>query len=55
MGYQNGCDTSGMEANDKWQKGAQQRTSVTSAKAQDTTKCQYERLSKTGPTDQGTK
>lgn len=46
MGYQSGCDTSGEAANEKAQASAQQRTSTVSKLAEDTTHCQYERLSK---------
>ena len=47
MGYQKGCDTSQEEYNEKAQATAQQRTSTTSKKAQDTTHAQYARLSTT--------
>lgn len=51
MGFQNGNDNSQSPANQSANASAAQRTSVVSRLAQDTTKCQYERLSKTGKTD----
>ena len=48
MGFQKGCDTSGMEQNTKAQASAQQRTSTVSKKAQDTTHNQYARLNGSG-------
>lgn len=46
MGFQNGNDNGQMQSNaDKNVKSAQ-RTSTTSKLSNDTTKCQYERLSK---------
>lgn len=51
MGYQNGNDNSGWEHNRKADASSRQRTSTTSKEAQNTTKCQYKRLSQTGKTD----
>lgn len=53
MGNQNGNDNSAFEKNSKAQAGAQQRTSMTTKLSNDTSKCQYERLSKTGPLSGG--
>jgi hypothetical protein len=55
MGYQNLNDNSQQSYNEKKLPAAQQRTSETERLSNDTCKCQYERLSQTGPTDQGTK
>lgn len=55
MGFQSLHNTEGHDHNVKARARSQQKTSTVSEKAQDTTKAQYERLSKTGPTDQGTK
>jgi hypothetical protein len=51
MGFQNGNDNSQEDFNIKRDASSRQRTSVTSKLSQDTSKCQYERLSKTGKTD----
>lgn len=48
MGYQHLHDTSGSDHNKKAQESAQRRTSTTAAKAQDTTKAQYDRLTGSG-------
>ena len=53
--YQNMNDNGQMQANVDKNAKSTGRTSKTSELCNSTSKCQYERLSKTGPTDQGTK
>jgi hypothetical protein len=53
MGYQNGNDNSAFEKNLGQQKSAQQRTSTVKKVEDSSSKCQYERLSKTGPLSSG--
>ncbi len=53
MGYQKMNDNGQMQANADKNVSAAQRTSNVSRLAQDTSKCQYERLSNTTP-DKGT-
>ncbi len=53
MGYQNGNDNSQEEYNLKADASSRQRTSVTSKWSNNTSKCQYERLSQTGPLSGG--
>lgn len=55
MGFQNGNDNGQMQSNVDKNSKASQRTSKISELCESTSKCQYERLSQTGPTDQGTK
>jgi hypothetical protein len=55
MGEQNGNNNEGWDYNRKAASSSNQRTSKTSKLSQDTTKCQYERLSQTGKMEQGTK
>lgn len=48
MGFQKMCDTSQQDANQKANDSSCQRTSVTAKEANNTSKCQYGRLSASG-------